>query len=165
LATGRHPGLIRGLRFVLCVEPFPREVADRVCSSARGADLLRRSLDDSFLLTSLSALTTAALCLSVVVYYNTHGPVIKPSWGSLIACIVFGLGTPFVLFGTMLVTPRILRRGSALDIVNQTRMELLLLFAVAAVWISGALALACDLRGQENCLWCVLSRARRELHS
>ncbi|GAA5889292.1 hypothetical protein JCM8208_007831 [Rhodotorula glutinis] len=118
-----HPGLIRGMRFLF------------------------------FLLTSLSALTTAALCLSVVVYYNTHGPVIKPAWGSLIAVIVFGLGTPAVLFGTMFVTPRLLRRGSAFDIINQTRMELLLLFAVAAVWVSGALALACDLRGRENCLW------------
>ncbi|BGP41722.1 hypothetical protein JCM10449v2_005713 [Rhodotorula kratochvilovae] len=117
------PGMIRGLRFIF------------------------------YLLTSLSALTTAALCLSVVVYYNTHGPVIKPAWGSLIAVIVFGLATPFILFGTMLVTPRTIRTGSALDIVNQTRMELLMLFALAAIWISGALALACDLRGQENCLW------------
>ncbi|GAA6048354.1 hypothetical protein JCM3770_000964 [Rhodotorula araucariae] len=118
-----HPGMIRALRFIF------------------------------YLLTSLSALTTAALCLSVVVYYNTHGPVIKPAWGSLIAVIVFGLATPFILFGTMLVTPRIIRAGSALDIINQTRMELLMLFALAAIWISGSLALACDLRGQENCLW------------
>ncbi|GAA6002599.1 MARVEL domain-containing protein [Rhodotorula paludigena] len=117
------PNLIRALRFIL------------------------------YALTSASALTTAALCLSVVVYYNTHGPVIKPAWGSLIADIVFGLATPFILFGTMLVTPRLFRPGSFLDIINQTRTELLMLFALAAIWISGALALASDLRGQENCLW------------
>lgn len=81
--------------------------------------------------------------------------MIKPAWGSLIADIVFGLATPFILFGTMLVTPRLFRPGSFLDIINQTRTELLMLFALAAIWISGALALASDLRGQENCLWCV----------
>ncbi|BGP09693.1 hypothetical protein NBRC10512_000112 [Rhodotorula toruloides] len=118
-----HPNMIRGIRFVL------------------------------YSLTSLAALTTAAFCISVVVYYNTHGPVIKPAWGSLIADIVFGIGTPGVLFGMMLVLPRLFRHGGALDILNQTRMELLTLFGLAVVWVSGALALACDLRGQENCLW------------
>ncbi|GAA6030319.1 hypothetical protein JCM8097_009045 [Rhodosporidiobolus ruineniae] len=118
-----HPGLIRTVRFFL------------------------------YLLTSLSALTTAALCLSVVVYYNTHGPVIKPSWGSLIACVVFGILTPGWLFLPMFITPRLIRRGSALDIVNQTRMELAAVFGLAVIWVSGALALACDLRGRENCIW------------
>ncbi|GEM10118.1 hypothetical protein Rt10032_c10g4135 [Rhodotorula toruloides] len=118
-----HPNMIRGIRFVL------------------------------YSLTSLAALTTAAFGISVVVYYNTHEPVIKPAWGSLIADIVFGIGTPGVLFGMMLVLPRLFRHGGALDILNQTRMELLTLFGLAVVWVSGALALACDLRGQENCLW------------
>jgi hypothetical protein len=104
--------------------------------------------------TSLSALATAGVGIAVVQYYNTHGPVIKPSWGSLIACIVFGIGTPGVLHGTMLFTPFLFRHGSVLGIINQTRMELAMLFGMAVVWISGALALACDLRGRENCLWC-----------
>ncbi|ORY83509.1 hypothetical protein BCR35DRAFT_351976 [Leucosporidium creatinivorum] len=103
--------------------------------------------------TSLSALATAGLGIAVVQYYNTHGPVVKPSWGSLIACIVFGIGTPGVLFGMMLFTPFLFRHGTVLGIINQTRMELAMLFGMAVVWISGALALACDLRGRENCLW------------
>ena len=98
------------------------------------------------------------MCIAVVYYYNHVGPVIKPAWGSLIACIVFGILTPGVLFGTLLVTPRLFRSGSVPDIVNQTRMELLSLFALSAIWISGALALACDLRGKENCLWFVSPR-------
>jgi len=100
-------------------------------------------------------LATAGMCIAVVYYYNHVGPVIKPAWGSLIAVIVFGILTPGVLFGTLLVTPRLFRSGSVPDIVNQTRMELLSLFALSAIWISGALALACDLRGKENCLWYV----------
>ncbi|GAA5952577.1 hypothetical protein JCM21900_003422 [Sporobolomyces salmonicolor] len=118
-----HPGFIRALRFFL------------------------------YLVTSASSLATAAMCLAVVWYYNHVGPVIKPSWGSLIAVIVFGIATPGILFGTLLVTPRLFRAGSVPDMVNQTRMELLMLFSLAAIWISGALALACDLRGKENCLW------------
>ncbi|GAA5963365.1 hypothetical protein JCM3765_007001 [Sporobolomyces pararoseus] len=118
-----HPGLIRSLRALL------------------------------YLVTSGASLATAGMCIAVVYYYNHVGPVIKPAWGSLIACIVFGILTPGVLFGTLLVTPRLFRSGSVPDIVNQTRMELLSLFALSAIWISGALALACDLRGKENCLW------------
>ncbi|GAA5942862.1 uncharacterized protein JCM15063_002816 [Sporobolomyces koalae] len=118
-----HPGLIRSLRALL------------------------------YLVTSGASLATAGMCIAVVYYYNHVGPVIKPAWGSLIAVIVFGILTPGVLFGTLLVTPRLFRSGSVPDIVNQTRMELLSLFALSAIWISGALALACDLRGRENCLW------------
>ncbi|GAA6021761.1 hypothetical protein JCM11491_007236 [Sporobolomyces phaffii] len=118
-----HPGLIRSLRALL------------------------------YLVTSGSALATAGMCIAVVYYYNHVGPVIKPAWGSLIAVIVFGILTPGVLFGTLLVTPRLFRTGSVPDMVNQTRVELLSLFALSAIWISGALALACDLRGKENCLW------------
>ncbi|GAA5918508.1 hypothetical protein JCM5296_001405 [Sporobolomyces johnsonii] len=118
-----HPGFIRALRFFL------------------------------YTVTSASSLATAAMCLAVVWYYNHVGPVIKPSWGSLIAVVVFGIATPGILFGTLLVTPRLFRAGSVPDMVNQTRTELLMLFSLAAIWISGALALACDLRGKENCLW------------
>ncbi|GAA5850634.1 hypothetical protein JCM3766R1_004590 [Sporobolomyces carnicolor] len=118
-----HPGLIRSLRALL------------------------------YLVTSGASLATAGMCIAVVYYYNHVGPVIKPAWGSLIAVIVFGILTPGVLFGTLLVTPRLFRSGSVPDIVNQTRIELLSLFALSAIWISGALALACDLRGRENCLW------------
>ncbi|GAA5883935.1 hypothetical protein JCM16303_004708 [Sporobolomyces ruberrimus] len=118
-----HPGLIRSLRALL------------------------------YLVTSGAALATAGMCIAVVYYYNHVGPVIKPAWGSLIACIVFGILTPGILFGTLIVTPRLFRTGSVPDMVNQTRVELLSLFALSAIWISGALALACDLRGKENCLW------------
>ena len=46
-----------------------------------------------FLLTSLVcalALATTIMCLLVVVYYNSHDPIIRPSWGSLIYLIVLG---------------------------------------------------------------------------
>jgi hypothetical protein len=104
-------------------------------------------------LTSLSALATAGLGLGVVHYYNTHRPVVYPAWGSLIAVIVFGIGTPGVLFGLFLVTPRLFRHGGVAGILNQTRIELVMLFNLSVFWISGALALACDLRGTENCIW------------
>ncbi|KAM0751213.1 hypothetical protein T439DRAFT_347773 [Meredithblackwellia eburnea MCA 4105] len=106
-----------------------------------------------YLLTSLSALTTAGLGIGVINYWVTHKPSIVPSWGSLIACVVFGLGTPFVLFGLFFVTPRLFRHGGVGAILNQTRMELLMLFGMSVFWISGALAIACDLRGREYCLW------------
>lgn len=112
--------------------------------------LLRFSL---YGLASLSALITAGFAISVVQYYNAHEPSIKPSWGSLIALIVFGIITPGGLFGTFLVTPRLFRYGTFLGIVNQVRMELLMLFAFAVIWVSGALAMASDLRGYENCIW------------
>lgn len=89
----------------------------------------------------------------MVHYYNSLDQVIKPAWGSLIACIVFGILTPGILYGTMMVTPFLFKHASFLDIVNQTRTEIVSLFAVAVIWVSGALALACDLRGTENCLW------------
>ncbi|KEI37333.1 uncharacterized protein L969DRAFT_96413 [Mixia osmundae IAM 14324] len=104
-------------------------------------------------LTSLSCLVTAALAISVVSYYNQNNPSIKPSWGSLIALIVFGIGTPGFYFGTFLLTPRLFRYGTFLGIVNQVKTELLMLFAIDVVWVSGALAMANDLRGTENCIW------------
>lgn len=107
----------------------------------------------SYALTSLAGLATSGVGLAVVQYYNSHGPVIKPSWGSLIAVIVFGIATPGILFGMFLVTPRLFRAGGVGAILNQTRMELVMLFNMGVLWISGALALACDLRGRENCLW------------
>lgn len=106
-------------------------------------------------LTSLSALAMAGVGLGVVQYYNSHKPSIDPAWGSLIACIIFGIGTPGVLFGLFLVTPHLFRHGGVGALLNQTRIELVMLFNLSVFWISGALALACDLRGQENCIWCV----------
>lgn len=114
--------------------------------------LLRFTL---YALTSLSALATAGVGLSVIHYYNSHQPAIDPAWGSLIAVCIFGIGTPGVLFGLFLVTPRLFRHGGVGAILNQVRLELVMLFNLSVFWISGALALACDLRGQENCLWCV----------
>lgn len=106
-----------------------------------------------YTITSLSALATAGVGISVVAYYNSHQPAIRPSWGSLVAVIVFGIITPGILFGLFIVTPRLFRHGGVGAILNQTRIELLMLFSLAAIWISGALALACDLRGRENCIW------------
>ncbi|SCZ88323.1 BZ3500_MvSof-1268-A1-R1_Chr10-2g02919 [Microbotryum saponariae] len=107
-----------------------------------------------FGLTSLASLTTAGVAIGVVHYYNSLRPnVIAPSWGSLIAIIVFGIGTPGVLYIPMLFFPYMFKERTFTGILLQTRIELLTLFAVSAVWISGALALACDLRGRENCLW------------
>lgn len=104
-------------------------------------------------LTSMSALAMAGVGLGVAHYYNTHRPVVYPSWGSLIACIVFGIGTPGVLFGLFLVTPHLFRHGGVGALLNQTRIELVMLFNLSVFWVSGALALACDLRGRENCIW------------
>ncbi|SCV73744.1 BQ2448_6174 [Microbotryum intermedium] len=107
-----------------------------------------------FGLTSLASLTTAGVAIAVVHYYNSLRPnVIAPSWGSLIAIIVFGIGTPGLLYIPMLFFPYMFKERTFTGILLQTRLELLALFAVSAVWISGALALACDLRGRENCLW------------
>ncbi|KAL8287209.1 hypothetical protein RQP46_003661 [Phenoliferia psychrophenolica] len=104
-------------------------------------------------LTSMSAYASAGVGLAVVHYYNTHGPVIKPSWGSLIAMIAIALGTPSVMFGLYFVTPRLFRHGGVGALLNQTRLELLMLFSLSGTWISVALAVACDLRGRSNCIW------------
>lgn len=104
-------------------------------------------------LVSLSALATAGVAISVVQYYNHNSPSVKPSWGSLIALIVFGIITPGAYFGTFLITPRLFRYGTFAGIINQVRVELLLLFSMNVIWVSGALAMAADLRGYENCIW------------
>lgn len=108
---------------------------------------------DSYSVTSLSALAFAGVGLSVVQYYNTHGPVIKPAWGSLIAGIVIGIGTPGAMFGLFFVTPHLFRHGGVGAILNQTRIEFVLLFNLSVIWISVALAVASDLRGRSNCIW------------
>lgn len=107
-----------------------------------------------YLLSSGAAFVTCILAILVVAYYNQHDPSIKPSWGSLIALIVFGFITPGALFITFLITPRLFRYGTVLGIVNQVRVDLLLQFALTAIWVSAALAMASDLRGYENCIWC-----------
>lgn len=106
-----------------------------------------------YTLTSAVALTTAGFGIGVVHYYNSHKPSVDPAWGSLIAVIVFSFMTPGVLFGLFLVTPRLFRHGGVGALLNQTRIELVMLFNLSVFWISGALALAVDLRGQENCIW------------
>lgn len=95
---------------------------------------------------------TAGVAISVVQYYNSYMSI-KPSWGSLIALIVFGIITPGSYFGTFLITPRLFRYGTFAGIINQVRVELLLLFGMSVIWVSGALAMAADLRGYENCVW------------
>jgi hypothetical protein len=106
-----------------------------------------------YTLTSGAALATAGFGIGVLQYYNSRQPSIAPAWGSLIAAVIFGIGTPGVLFGLFLVTPRLFRHGGVGAILNQTRIELLMLFTLSVFWISGALAVAVDLRGFENCLW------------
>lgn len=110
-----------------------------------------------YLLTSAVALVTAGFGLAVLQYYNSHKPSIAPAWGSLIAVVIFGIGTPGVLFGLFLVTPRLFRHGGVGALLNQTRIELVMLFNMSVFWISGALALAVDLRGFEFCLCKLLS--------
>ena len=78
-----------------------------------------------YAITSMSALATAGVGLGVAHYYNTHKPVVVPSWGSLIACIVFGIATPGVLFGMFLVTPKLFRHGGVGASLNQTRYVLI----------------------------------------
>ncbi|PWN30981.1 hypothetical protein BDZ90DRAFT_277396 [Jaminaea rosea] len=109
-----------------------------------------------FLLTSLVcglALATTIMCLLVVVYYNSHDPIIRPSWGSLIYLIVLGFFTCIIYFGYNIFLPLMpfIRYGDFLYSLFMVKLELLLQFAFCVLWVSGALAYASDLRGYENC--------------
>lgn len=104
-------------------------------------------------LVCLLSLATAIICILVVDYYNKHDPIIRPSWGSLIFLIVLGLFTPIVYFGYNIFLPLMpfIKYGDFLYGLFMVKIELLLQFAMCVLWISGALAYACDLRGRENC--------------
>lgn len=104
-------------------------------------------------LVCLLSLATAILAILVVDYYNKHDPIIRPSWGSLIFLIILGLFTPIIYFGYNIFLPLMpfIQYGDFLYSLFMVKLELLLQFAFCVLWVSGALAYACDLRGRENC--------------
>ncbi|CAO1622645.1 unnamed protein product [Parajaminaea phylloscopi] len=111
-----------------------------------------------FLITSLVcalALATTIMCLLVVVYFNSHDPIIRPSWGSLIYLIVLGFFTCIIYFGYNIFLPLMpfIRYGDFLYGLFMVKIELLLQFTMCVLWVSGALAYSVDLGGRENCLF------------
>jgi len=109
-----------------------------------------------FLLTALVcglALATAIMAILVVRYYDTHDPIIRPSWGSLIFLIVLGFFTCIIYFGYNILMPiaPFINYGDFLYSLFMVKLELLLQFTFCVLWVSGALAYASDMRGYENC--------------
>ncbi|PWN88441.1 hypothetical protein FA10DRAFT_272832 [Acaromyces ingoldii] len=109
-----------------------------------------------FLLTALVCglgLIAAIISILVVQYYNTHDPIIRPSWGSLIYVIVLGLFTPIIYFGYNILLPiaPFINYGDFLYSLFMAKIELLLQFSFCVLWVSAALAYANDLHGYENC--------------
>lgn len=104
-------------------------------------------------LVCLLSLATAIIAILVVDYYNSHDPIIRPSWGSLIFLIVLGLLTPIIYFGYNIFLPLMpfINYGDFLYGLFMVKIELLLQFAMCVLWVSGALAYASDMRGKENC--------------
>lgn len=104
-------------------------------------------------LVCLLSLAAAIVSILVVQYYNSHDPIIRPSWGSLIFIIVLGFFTPIIYFGYNILLPiaPFINYGDFLYSLFMVKLELLLQFAFCVLWVSGALAYANDLRGQENC--------------
>ncbi|EPQ30729.1 uncharacterized protein PFL1_01630 [Pseudozyma flocculosa PF-1] len=104
-------------------------------------------------LVCLLSLATAIMAILVVDYYNSHDPIIRPSWGSLIFIIILGLLTPIIYFGYNIFLPLMpfIRYGDFLYGLFMVKIELLLQFSMCVLWVSGALAYASDLRGRENC--------------
>ena len=103
---------VRALRIFLCV------------AFSRLAHSLLEHNRRSYVLSSLAALATAGLSISVVAYYYKHKPAVIPSWGSLITDIVLELLAPLILVMQLFVLPRF--HG----IIGQVRAELLTLFNV-----------------------------------
>lgn len=131
-------------------------VAEPTRGSIPGAPHPNIMLVIRFLVTGLVcllSLATAIICILVVDYYNSHDPIIRPSWGSLIFLIVLGLLTPIIYFGYNIFLPLMpfINYGDFLYGLLMVKIELLLQFAMCVLWVSGALAYACDLRGRENC--------------
>ncbi|SPO23998.1 uncharacterized protein UTRI_03461_B [Ustilago trichophora] len=131
-------------------------VAEPAHNSLPGAPHPNIMLVIRFLITGLVcllSLATAIICILVVDYYNSHDPIIRPSWGSLIFLIILGLFTPIVYFGYNIFLPLMpfIQYGDFLYSLFMVKIELLLQFAMCVLWVSGALAYACDLRGRENC--------------
>ncbi|KAJ1025893.1 hypothetical protein NDA16_002519 [Ustilago loliicola] len=131
-------------------------VAQPTPSKLPGAPHPNLMLVIRFLVTGLIcllSLATAIICILVVDYYNSHDPIIRPSWGSLIFLIILGLFTPIIYFGYNIFLPLMpfINYGDFLYGLFMVKIELLLQFAMCVLWVSGALAYACDLRGKENC--------------
>ncbi|WFD02711.1 hypothetical protein MOBT1_001395 [Malassezia obtusa] len=93
------------------------------------------------------------MSILTVNYYRTHKPIIFPSWSSLIFLIVMGFLTCIIYFGYYIFLPAtgIFQRGSLLSGLYMMKVDFLFIFAMCAIWISGALAYAADFRGHENC--------------
>lgn len=106
------------------------------------------------LLICLMALATAIMSCLVMNYYLTHQPMIIQSWSSLIFLIIFGFMTSIIYFGYYIFFPSlsIFRRGSFLGNLFMMKVEVIFQFGMSAIWVSGALAYAADMRGRENCL-------------
>ncbi|SNX86446.1 uncharacterized protein MEPE_05155 [Melanopsichium pennsylvanicum] len=131
-------------------------VAEPALNSVPGAPHPNIMLVIRFLITGLVcllSLATAIICILVVDYYNSHDPIIRPSWGSLIFLIILGLLTPIIYFGYNIFLPLMpfINYGDFLYSLFMVKIELLLQFAMCVLWVSGALAYASDLRGRENC--------------
>ncbi|PKI84878.1 hypothetical protein MVES1_001372 [Malassezia vespertilionis] len=108
------------------------------------------------LLVCLMGLATSIMSIVAVQYFNDHrGKMILPSWGSLIFLVFLGFFTCFMYFGYYLFLPHMwfIRPGSFLSGLFMMKIEVMYLFAMSAIWISGALAYACDFRGHDTCLF------------
>lgn len=107
------------------------------------------------MLVCLMALATAIMSIIAVNYYRSHKPIVIPSWGSLIFLVVMGFLTSIMYFGYFVFFPLLpmFRFGSFLSGLLTMKMEVLFQFSMCAIWISGALAYACDFRGRQYCLF------------
>lgn len=107
------------------------------------------------LLVCLMALATAIMTAIIINYYLSHRPMIFPPLSSMIFILFMGIFTSIMYFGYYIFLPslKMMRHGSLLGVLFTMKLEVLFQFAMAAIWISGALAYAADYRGHENCLW------------
>ena len=106
-------------------------------------------------LVCLMALASAIMTAIIINYYLSHQPMIFPPLSSMIFILFMGIFTSIMYFGYYIFLPSLktMRRGSMLAVLFTMKLEVLFQFAMASIWISGALAYAADYRGHENCLW------------
>lgn len=107
------------------------------------------------ILTCLMALATGIMTAIVIHYYMAHRPMIFPPMSSMIFVLLMGFLTSVIYFGYFIFLPSLssIRRGGLLWLMFTMKIEILFLFSMSAIWISGALAYAADYRGHENCIW------------
>lgn len=106
-------------------------------------------------LVCLMGLATSIMACLVMNYYLTHQPILISSWSSLIFILIMGFFNLVLYFGYYIFFPSLsfFRRGSFLGNLFMMKVELLFQFSMCAIWISGALAYAVDMRGHEHCLF------------